>query len=195
MAITPHNCIKSGYLALNESCLEASICRQNFRMSTVIFFDSEFTNLSSSASFISAGFAAENGEEFYAELSDFEASNCNDFVKATVLPLLVQNRISAYEFVQHLVFWMGQFDGDVVLVEDSDWDRKILSKTFASVKKHLPPNWTFRKVPDYFPTGHQRQAFNDEINAYFLRHPEERPLHALSDARAIGRAYNRAETD
>lgn len=164
-------------------------------MSQVIFFDSEFTDLSASASLISAGFVAETGEEFYAELSDFNEGDCNDFVKATVLPMLSQNRIPTDEFVQLLLCWLDKFDGDVVLVADSEWDRKLLNKSFASLGMDMPSGWIFRKVPDYFPTGRQHQIFNDEMAAYFLRHPHEKLHHALSDARAVGRAYFLAEAD
>lgn len=163
-------------------------------MSEMIFFDSEFTDLSASASLISAGFVAVTGEEFYVELSDFKESDCNDFVITTVLPMLTQNRMTTNEFVQQLLRWLDKFDGDVVLVADSEWDRKILNKSFASVGMEIPSGWIFRRVQDYFPTGRQHQIFNDEMAAYFLRNPAEKPHHALSDARAARRAYFQAET-
>lgn len=55
------------------------------------FFDSEFTTLEKDGvrKLISIGCVAQDGREFYAELSDtWHPFNCSDFVVATVLPLL-----------------------------------------------------------------------------------------------------------
>lgn len=163
-------------------------------MSKLVFFDCEFTDLAVSGSIISAGFVAEGGEDFYAELAGFKESECNDFVKATVLPLLSRQCISIDVFIGQLTQWLGNLDSDLVLVADSDWDRKMLNKTFDSAGMAMPASWLFRKVPDYFSSGQQRQVFSDETAAYFLRYPEEKPHHALADARAIRSAYLRAET-
>lgn len=163
-------------------------------MSTLVFLDTEFTDLSSSGSLISAGFITEKGEEYYAELSDFNERDCNDFVKFQVLPLLSGPRISTDAFVRQLSLWLAKMDSEVVLVADSTWDQKMLVKAFTFVGLALPAAWLFRKVPDHFPSGQQRQTFNDEMSAYFLRHPQETPHHALSDARAVRAGYVRAQT-
>ena len=62
-------------------------------MVTLLFFDREFTDLKDSASLISAGFITQSGDQFYAELTDYNEDSCNDFVKATVLPLLSLQKI------------------------------------------------------------------------------------------------------
>lgn len=162
-------------------------------MSTRIFFDCEFTDLSSSASLISAGFISHSGDQFYAELSDYEESACNDFVKATVLPLLSEHPVSTAAFLSSLTAWLDNLDEDFLFVADSAWDQKMLTKTFALVGKTIPDNWRFQKTPDNFSTGMQRSLFNDEMAAFFLRYPDEKPHHALTDARAIRNAYLRAE--
>lgn len=163
-------------------------------MVTQLFFDCEFTDLCGSASLISAGFITQSGEHFYAELSDFEESACNDFVKVTVLPLLSLPPISTLDFLSSLIDWLSNLGEDFLFVADSDWDQKILTKTFASVGRTIPGNWRFQKTPDNFITGTQRSLFNDEMAAFFLRHPDQKPHHALTDARAIRNAYLRAES-
>jgi len=80
-------------------------------MVTLIFFDCEFTDLSASASLISAGFITQSGGQFYAELSDYEGEACNDFVKATVLPLLSLPPISTADFVSSLTDWLNTLGG------------------------------------------------------------------------------------
>lgn len=162
-------------------------------MVTLLFFDCEFTDLSSSASLISAGFITQSGDHFYAELSDYEEDACNDFVKATVLPLLSLAPISTVDFLSSLTDWLSSLGGDFLLIADSDWDQKILTKTFSSVGKTIPDNWRFQKTPDNFTSGMQRSLFNDEMAAFFLRYPDEQAHHALADARAIRNAYLRAE--
>lgn len=163
-------------------------------MVTLLFFDCEFTDLSGSASLISAGFITQSGEQFYAELSDYEEDSCNDFVKKTVLPLLSLPPISTADFLSSLTDWLSNFGEAFLFIADSDWDQKILSKTFASIGKTIPDNWRFQKTPDNFTNGTQRSLFNDEMAAFFLRYPDQKPHHALTDARAIRNAYLRAES-
>lgn len=69
-----------------------------------------------------------------------------------------------------------------------------LGTTFASVGKTIPDNWHFQKTPDNFTNGMQRSLFNDEMAAFFLRHPDQKPHHALAHASAIRNAYLRAES-
>lgn len=163
-------------------------------MVTLLFFDCEFTDLSASASLISAGFVTRSGEQFYAELSDYDEKNCNNFVKARVLPLLSLPQISTADFLSSLTDWLGNVGESFLFIADSDWDQKILSKTFVSVGKSIPDSWCFQKTPDNFTNGMQRSLFNDERAAFFLRHPEQKAHHALTDARAIRNAYLRAES-
>lgn len=163
-------------------------------MVTPLFFDCEFTDLSNSASLISAGFITQSGEQFYAELSDYEKDACNDFVRATVLPLLTLPPISTVDFLSSLTVWLSTLGEDFLFIADSDWDQKILTRTFASVGQAIPDNWRFQKTPDNFTNGTQRSLFNDEMAAFFLRHPDQKPHHALTDARAIRNAYLRAES-
>lgn len=122
-------------------------------MVTLLFFDCEFTDLSDSASLVSAGFISQPGEAFYAELSDYSKESCNDFVRETVLPLLSLPSISTADFLVSLSDWLSNLGDEFLFVSDSDWDQKILSKTFASVGKSIPDNWYFRKTSDNFTNG------------------------------------------
>jgi hypothetical protein len=161
-------------------------------MVTLLFFDCEFTDLKDSASLISAGFITQSGDQFYAELADYDEDSCNDFVKATVLPLLSLQQISTADFLFSLTEWLSNLGGEFLFIADSAWDRKILTRTFFSVGKTIPDTWRFQKTPDNFTNGMQRSLFNDEMAAFFLRHPDQKPHHALTDARAVRNAYLRA---
>ncbi len=163
-------------------------------MVTRLFFDCEFTDLTDSATLISAGFITQLGDPFYVELSDYAEEACNDFVKATVLPLLSLPPVSTADFLASLTDWLHRQDEELLFIADSEWDQKMLAKTFASHGQFLPSNWHFQKTPDNFSDGVQRCLFNDEMAAYFLRHPDKKKHHALTDARAIRAAYLRAES-
>jgi hypothetical protein len=56
-----------------------------------IFLDTEFTALHQKASLISIGLAAENGDVFYAQLTDYDKLNTSDWVLQNVIPLLSSN--------------------------------------------------------------------------------------------------------
>jgi len=50
-----------------------------------IFFDSEFTGLHQKTTLISIGFVAENGHTFYAEFTDYDKSQVDDWIQANVI--------------------------------------------------------------------------------------------------------------
>lgn len=50
-----------------------------------LFFDTEFTGLHKDTTLISLGIVAENGEKFYAEFTDYDKSQCDDWIKENVL--------------------------------------------------------------------------------------------------------------
>lgn len=164
-------------------------------MPTPIFFDCEFTDLSDSASLISAGFVSQSGDQFYVELSDYDQESCSDFVKTTVLPLISNPSTCTTDFISSLMEWVSNAGDEILFIADSDWDQKILTKAFALSDKALPENWRFQRAPDNFINGMQRSLFYEEIGAYFLRHPDQKPHHALADASAIRGAYLRSASE
>lgn len=51
----------------------------------LIFFDTEFTGLHKNTTLIALGCIDENGRTFYAELTDYDRSQCNDWINENVL--------------------------------------------------------------------------------------------------------------
>ena len=71
-------------------------------MRTKIFYDSEFTGLHQSTTLISMAFCADDGREFYAEFSDFEQSQCDDWICDNVLSRCQWiNQADSEPFVKH----------------------------------------------------------------------------------------------
>lgn len=56
-----------------------------------IYFDTEFTGLHKNTTLISIGMIAENGQSFYAELTDYDKSQCNKWITENVLNELLYN--------------------------------------------------------------------------------------------------------
>lgn len=54
-----------------------------------IFFDTEFTGLHKNTTLVSIGLVSDEGEKFYAELTDFNESQCDDWIKQNVLKNLI----------------------------------------------------------------------------------------------------------
>lgn len=54
-----------------------------------IFFDSEFTGLHQNTTLISIGLVTENGETFYAEFTDYDTNQVNDWISKNVIDNLL----------------------------------------------------------------------------------------------------------
>lgn len=54
-----------------------------------IFFDSEFTGLQQDTSLISIGLVADNGDKFYAEFTDYNKDQVDDWIKENVIDNLL----------------------------------------------------------------------------------------------------------
>ena len=55
----------------------------------IIYFDTEFTGLHQKTTLISIGLVADNGATFYAELSDYDRTQCDDWIKKNVIAKLL----------------------------------------------------------------------------------------------------------
>lgn len=60
-----------------------------------IFFDTEFTGLHKNTTLISLGCVDENGMTFYAEFTDYDEAQCNDWIKDNVLAHLIGGKPGA----------------------------------------------------------------------------------------------------
>lgn len=56
---------------------------------TKLFLDTEFTGLHAKTTLISIGIVAENGDSFYAELTDYDTSQVDDWLQENVIDNLV----------------------------------------------------------------------------------------------------------
>ena len=54
-----------------------------------LFFDCEFTGLRKDTTLISLGIVADNGKKFYAEFTDYDEKQCDDWIKKNVIGHLI----------------------------------------------------------------------------------------------------------
>lgn len=122
-----------------------------------IFFDMEFTGLHKNTSIISIGLVDENDNKFYAELSDFELDQCDEWIRENILSKLIsnsksvrkQNRIYKVDnfyygdkqFVRDkLLKWLGTEDNIQFISDVSHYDFVLLIDLISGHALTLPKN-------------------------------------------------------
>jgi hypothetical protein len=106
-----------------------------------VYFDTEFTGLHKNTTLISIGLISQCGKSFYAELTDYDKTQVDDWLSENVISnmkfnhlpgggIVVDNSLDSYEIkankksvAQHLEKWLKQF-GDVEMWSDClsyDW--------------------------------------------------------------------------
>lgn len=146
----------------------------------LIFIDTEFTDFKQ-AELISLGLVSEDGQhEFYAELP-VNLARCNDFVIATVLPLLGKiagAKSSKQELTTRLKQWLADFaDQQPVICFDYEGDWQL----FCAAMNDEIPEWLGAKNID-----HQLDPL--ELQLFFIENKLSQH-HALYDARANRHAF------
>lgn len=151
-----------------------------------VFFDTEFTQLSSEAKLISVGLVAEDGREFYAELADgWGLSDCSDFVRKEVVPHLESMPLmTLHELRSALKDWLESLRQQVELVTDApDLDWPWVAHIFPS-EESWPNNLISQPTLSWVDeiATQKEQRFR-----CYRRH------HALDDARLMWRASKRID--
>lgn len=132
-----------------------------------IFFDTEFTGLHKNTTLISIGLIAENGKTFYAELTDYDKSQVDDWLNDNVIKNL--NRSSDESLSRNMNF-TNSIDGkhnDIVVNGDKKYVKAKLEEWLLQFDEVeiwsdcLAYDWVL--FNDIF--GH---AFNIPKNVYYI---------------------------
>lgn len=160
-----------------------------------VFFDTEFTNLKGSnvqPSLISIGCVAQDGREFYAELSDtWHPFNCSVFVVETVIPLLQGGTYIMTEAVLAVKLrnWIeGLSDQEVIFRSDSpryDW---CWVEELFQIYGNFPKNLRRKCGTIYFNHDYQIHRYEDALRRYW-KDNSARQHHALVDAHSLLHAW------
>ena len=119
-----------------------------------IFFDTEFTGLHQNTTLISIGLVAEDGQSFYAELTDYDKTQVDDWIQKNVIDNLIL--INSYHGSTNIRCVCDLANLKIYL---SDWLAKFDSVEMWS--DCLPYDWVlFCQI-----FGH---AFNIPKNVYYI---------------------------
>ena len=139
-----------------------------------VFFDTEFTGLHKNTTLISIGLVAEDGQQFYAELFDYDKSQIDDWLQDNVIDncLMINNGKFAYKFAdknyagevvdQHKNYIVG--NKKFVASQLTGWLKSLTRKSGNKAKMWsdcLAYDWVL--FNDLF--GH---AFNIPDNVYYI---------------------------
>lgn len=106
-----------------------------------LFLDTEFTDLHPEARLISIALVAEDGEFFYAELTDtYEFDDCSEFVKGHVLPFLKGKpyEMTYFECALKLGNWIEDRNEKCIIASDApSWDMPFFNRL---IENFPPPN-------------------------------------------------------
>ena len=105
-----------------------------------VFFDTEFSGLQQDAQLLSIGLVHENGQTFYAEVSDYDENTLSEWVKQNVIPKMILEGYAINEsthengnfvlrgakhiIAKELANWLQSFNSQMIMVADVlayDW--------------------------------------------------------------------------
>ena len=176
-----------------------------------IFFDSEFTGLHQKTTLISIGFIAENDDKFYAEFTDYDEGQLDDWLRENVVAnlfakspeygygdLLVPGDtwIGDSAWVKKALFeWFEKFDKIELWSDCLSYDWVLLSELIADRSNgypELPSNFTYHSPFDILPliaaAGIDLDITREDLAGI---KDEGRKHNALWDAEVIRACYER----
>ncbi|MFZ4624375.1 MAG: hypothetical protein ACOYNF_09090 [Rhodoferax sp.] len=152
-----------------------------------VFFDTEFTGLTSDPRLLSIGFLADTGATLYLEFTDgWQESACSAWVRQHILPTLGQGeRLTRRAAGQRIFDWLLSLDAPLILLADSDYDTVLMTKLLQECGL---TDTRFRIEQLAFTGKPQAFEFEAAKQRYFASHGLA-PHHALSDAAALRAAW------
>ena len=177
---------------------------------TKVFFDTEFTGLHKGTTLISIGCVADSGETFYAELTDYDKSQLNDWLNENVISgLFLTNKLTSTgyygsydklrvlgnkDFVQtKLLDWLNQFE-QVEIWSDCLADDWVLFNDIFGTAFDIPKNVYY--IPFDICTLFKIKGIDPDINreifAFDKMTKDSGHKHeALWDATVIQKCYEK----
>ena len=155
----------------------------------LVMLDTEFTDFpESECDLIAIGLVAEDGREFYAELTDYRQEACSGFVKEVVLPLLRQHKTriegTQWEVARALNEWLQPYEQDCTICFDYSTDWYLMQKVLLM----LPDE----DLPDFLTTKNIWGDLDQQALDWFWAEKDTvgwKPHMALYDAHANMFAY------
>lgn len=183
-----------------------------------IYFDTEFTGLHKNTTLISLGMVADNGKSFYAEFTDYDESQCDDWIKENVIANLkfkggqltrlsrhddgrpninaIEMRASKEIVSEQLRTWLKQFDTVQFVSDVCHYDMVLLIDLFGTAFD-LPSNVSAschdinQDIAKYYGVS-EKEAFDKSREEILSEHGifiDGNKHNALYDAKVIKAIY------
>lgn len=169
---------------------------------TKIFFDTEFTGLHQKTTLISIGFISECGKTFYAELTDYDKSQINDWLQTNVIDNLtlrtrenmqhtngndVSVRCDSKNLKGFLEQWLSQFDSVEIWSDCLSYDWVLFNQIFGHAF-NIPKNVYY--IPFDICTLFYTKLIDPDISREtFAEMPYGQKHNALWDAKVIRQCF------
>lgn len=177
-----------------------------------VFFDTEFTGLHHNTTLISIGLVSENNKTFYAELTDYDKTQLDDWLNKNVIDnlmfnsmpdtgIVLNNSMSEYRIKdnsnsvkEHLTKWLTHFNEQIEMWSDClSYDWVLFNKLYGHA-------FNIPKFVYYIPydicTMFKLNGIDPDINREEFAHwcdvsGNISKHNALHDARVIKACYDR----
>ena len=155
-----------------------------------VFFDSEFTGLTSDPRLISIGMVAEDGQELYIELKDgWTEAKCSRWVLEHVVPMLGKGeQLARREAGPLIMSWLSAVASHTMILCDTDWDSTLLTQLLDECGI-VRTDYQLELL--VFSGKAAANQFEEMKREYFVIHPVKQH-HALNDAHAFRVAWTNA---
>lgn len=170
-----------------------------------VFFDTEFTGLRQSTTLISIGCVAESGEEFYAQLTDYDESQVDEWIRKNVLDNLWWGDYSTkqppthigtrQQVAQYLAEWLSQWERVEMWSDVYAYDWVLFCNLYGNAM-FIPKNVYY--IPFDLATFLAANGVDPDISREEygrMADVDGQKHNALWDARVIRSCYTRAVID
>jgi len=165
--------------------------RINPYSNNIIFMDGEFTGLyPDGTEFLSLALINSEGHELYLELSEYDPSRINDWVKINVLPRLTQEKVTKEEAKRCITQFVGSQKPYLVAdVNDFDWMGICgLFGVFEQPFHYIPIDFATILFANGIDPDYNRI---DLARALGIDTSKYKQHHALDDARILKKMYDK----
>ena len=160
-------------------------------MKTKIYFDTEFTGLTQDTSLISIGLISDCGEEFYAELNDYDRSKCDEWINENVISnCYLDNKLTMKELKTELEKWFSQFKEVEIYSDCLAYDWVLFCQIFGHAF-NIPKNIYY--IPFDLCSFMKIKGIDPDINREtFAEFEDSESKHnALHDAKVIKKCFEK----
>lgn len=155
------------------------------------FVDTEFIDREQFIDLISLGVVAEDGREFYAISTEFDAAHANSFVRTVVIPQLEPPYhpawMSRVEMKDRLAQFVGADEPRFWSYAGAPWDWMAIAQLFP-VAERVPDGWLYTAYDVLLLI----ESAGVRVDDPWLPPPPRDVHHALADARWVSELYRAA---